>query len=241
MEGRMFADSLALEIDSAHPKHLDYLARQLWQAHAAGQLDDAAAQGLAEALRARQRGPMPSIRAGGNNAPAGKCELRRRPPRSPDRQRSMERRRRLSAAGLMPPALALKFTVGERAVLYVVATEVRRRKQCDLYIDQLAAFAGVGRTTCRNALRQAKRLGLIQIDERRLSARYNDANRITIIDRAWLAWLAHGRKETVKKPVPACNQHSNPGKFSRVEPPQAADRGRQGGHAARADLNSPRW
>ena len=54
----------------------------------------------------------------------------------------------------------------------------------------------------RNAQRTAKRLGLIQIDERRLSRRYNDANRITIISREWLAWLAHGRKETVKNVKP---------------------------------------
>ena len=42
-------------------------------------------------------------------------QSRRRPPRSPDRKRSLERRRRLSAAGLMPPGLACKFTLGERA------------------------------------------------------------------------------------------------------------------------------
>jgi hypothetical protein len=87
-------------------------------------------------------------------------------------------------------------------VLYVVATEVERHGQCDLYIDQIAAFAGVGRSTCRNALREAKRLGLIQVEERRLSWRYNDANRITIVSREWLVWLAHGRKETVKKSRP---------------------------------------
>jgi hypothetical protein len=99
---------------------------------------------------------------------------------------------------MMPPALAAQFTVGERAVLYVVAQEVKRRGRCDLYTDQIAAFAGVCRTTARNALRIAKRLGLIQIDERRLSRRYNDANRITILSREWHAWLAHGRRETVK-------------------------------------------
>jgi len=93
----------------------------------------------------------------------------------------------------MPPGLAAQFTVGERAVLYVVATEVKQRGQCDLYIDQIAAFAGVGRSTARNALRMAKRLGLIQVDERRLSHRYNDANKVTIVSREWRAWLAHGK------------------------------------------------
>ena len=103
---------------------------------------------------------------------------------------------------MMPPGRALHFTVGEQAVLSVVATEVKLRGQCDLYTDQIAAFAGVGRSTTRNALRQAKRLGLLRIEERRLSARYNDANRVTIVSPEWRSWLAHKPKETVKNPKP---------------------------------------
>ncbi len=92
----LLADHLALEIDRAPTKHLDYLARQVWAAHASGAIDDDAAQGLAELLRDRQRG-KPDFR------PPGVSILltpRRRPPRSPDRQRSLEWRRRLSAAGM---------------------------------------------------------------------------------------------------------------------------------------------
>jgi hypothetical protein len=212
-----FADSLALEIDRAHVKHLDYLARQLWAAHANGTLDDATAQGLAETLRERQRvggqrpGPQDAPAAISVNRAAG---LQRRPPRSPDRQRSLERRRRLSAAGMMPPGIALKFTVGERAALYVVATEVKRRGQCDLYVDQIAAFAGVGRSTCKNALRMAKRLGLITVDERRIGYRYNDANRVRIVSKEWLAWLAHGQKETVNFLTRTTNQDFKRSAFS---------------------------
>jgi hypothetical protein len=110
---------------------------------------------------------------------------------------------------MMPPGLAAQFTVGERAALYVVATEVKRRGQCDLYNGQIAAFAGVGDTTCRNAVRTAKRLGLIEVDNRPIGRCYNDANKITIVSREWRAWLAHGRaapdprqKETVKNATP---------------------------------------
>jgi hypothetical protein len=186
-------DTFALDIDSAPREHLDHICSRFWRAYANGELTDDEAQSLAEMARERQR-PKPPPKP----LPAPP----RRPPRSPDRQRSLERRRRLSAAGMMPPGLAAQFTVGERAALYVVATEVQRHGQCDLYIDQLAAFAGVGRTTCRNALRMAKRLGLIEIEERRLSRRYNDANRITIISREWRVWLAHGQKGTVKNVKP---------------------------------------
>jgi hypothetical protein len=32
----MFMNALAGAIDAVHPKQIDYLSRQLWQAHAAG-------------------------------------------------------------------------------------------------------------------------------------------------------------------------------------------------------------
>jgi hypothetical protein len=187
-------DSLAWDIEHTPLEHLDPICSRLWRAYANGELTDDEAQSLAELARDRQHPKAPK--------PLPPPRQARRPPRSPDRQRSLERRRRLSAAGMMPPGLAAQFTVGERAVLYVVARQVQQRGQCDLYIDQIAAFAAVSRTTARNAMRMAKRLELIQIDERRLSRRYNDANKVTIVSKEWLAWLAHGQKETVKNVKP---------------------------------------
>src|SRR5262245_63608777 len=64
-----FADALALEIDRAPIQHLDYLARQVWSAHANGIIDDDAAQSLAEQLADRQRG-RGRPRPGPKNAPA---------------------------------------------------------------------------------------------------------------------------------------------------------------------------
>ena len=151
-------DTFAWDIDHAPREHLDHVCSGFWRAYANGELTDDEAQSLAELARDRQR-PKPPFKPLPPPQP-------RRAPRSPDRQRSLERRRRLSAAGMMPPGLAAQFTVGERAVLYVIAQEVKLRGQCDLYINQIAAFAGVCRTTARNAQRMAKRLGLIQVDER---------------------------------------------------------------------------
>jgi hypothetical protein len=175
-------DTLALDIERLPRKHLDELCRRVWAALADGKLTEDEAQTLDEMARDRRHPQRP--------AP---------PPRSPDRQRSLERRRRLSAAGMMPPALALKFTVGERAALYVVATEVSRRGRCDLYVDQIAAFAGVSRSTTKNALRVAKRLGMIEVDPWKQAPDWNGPNRVRIVSKEWLAWLAHGRqKMTVK-------------------------------------------
>jgi len=50
-----------------------------------------------------------------------------------------------------------EFTEGERAVLCVVGTEVKRHGICDWPIDKIAAIAGVGRTTVQNALHTARR------------------------------------------------------------------------------------
>jgi hypothetical protein len=223
-------DTLWLDIRAAPFKHLDPLCREVWAQHAAGKLTDGEAQGLAEMIRDRQRPEMAcrtrqvvrvSVGLSGTNRPS-----RRRPPRSPDRRRSLERRRRLSAAGLMPPGIACKLTLGERAALYIVAMEVRARGQCNLYVDAVAGRAGVSRSTVKNALRMAKRLGLITVDERRIGHRYNDSNRVRIVSWEWLVWLAHGRKETVKNLTTTSNQYFNPGKFCRVERPKVADRTR---------------
>ncbi len=50
----MFLNALAGAIDAAHPKQIDYLSRQLWQAHAAGHIADQDAQSLAERLHSRR-------------------------------------------------------------------------------------------------------------------------------------------------------------------------------------------
>jgi len=201
----MLVDHMLCTIDGARPTELAQLGSDISRAFGNGALSEDDHQRLWEAIQERrQEARQPAQVCSILSIPPRPARPRRAIPRSPNRQRSIDRRQQLSAACMMmmPPTVAAHFTLGERAVLYVVAQEVKLHGQCDLYTDQIAAFAGVGRTTCRNALRIAKRLGLIQIDERRLSARYNDANRITIISREWRVWLAYGRKETVKNVKP---------------------------------------
>jgi hypothetical protein len=67
----------------------------------------------------------------------------------------------------MPPALAARFTQAEMAVFRIVSDEVRHHGVCALHIDAIAARAGTCRTTVKNALREARRLGLITVEERR--------------------------------------------------------------------------
>ena len=102
---------------------------------------------------------------------------------------SVERRRSWAAAGRLPPALAARFTLGDVAVLAVIAAEVVKTGACRLAIDHIAALAGVGRSTVKRALREAHGLGLIRIEERRLTAWRNDTNVITVVSPEWSAWL----------------------------------------------------
>ena len=73
----------------------------------------------------------------------------------------------------MPPALACKFTVSELAVLRIVGDEVRQHGQCARCVDEIVARAGVCRRMVQNAIREAARLGLLAIEERRREGRHN--------------------------------------------------------------------
>ena len=168
---------------------LDNFARLLWRGHAEGLLDDAAAQAIGVAVEAR-RALFRSRTAYGSEKAAGKP---RRPPCSPDRAASIARRRRIAASGALPPALACRFTTGEVSVLSIVAREIQRRGRCEMFVDEIAARAGVSRSTAKNAMREASRLGFVRTAERRRRGRPSDTNVVTIIDVAWRAWLRLGQ------------------------------------------------
>ncbi len=107
---------------------------------------------------------------------------------------SMERRRSWASSGRMPPKLQCRFTIGEAAVMAVIAVEVAKTGACTLCLDAIAALAGVGRSTTKRALRQAQELHLIKVEVRRQSAWRNYTNIITITDLSWLSWLRMGRR-----------------------------------------------
>ena len=166
------------------------ISAAIWQDHAAGRLDDAEAQALAERVHSRRAALRGSQTA--SNRPPGRPSIfpPKRPQRSPDRARSLERRRTLAASSPMPPALAARHTTGELAALRIVADEVRGRGVCELCVAAIAARAGVSASTARNAIRTAARSGLLHVEERRRPGQRNDSNRITVVDAAWRAWIA---------------------------------------------------
>src|SRR5690349_25154987 len=153
----MFVDELRRAVEASPRVELTKVSALLWKAYAAGQVTEAEASALSEAIEARKAIP-----------PAEKRVQRRlgSRPRSPA---SMERRRRWAASGALPQALAARFTLAETAVLAVIAAETRKHGDCRLTNGEIADVAGVSITTVKNAMRQAGGLGLISVEERRLS------------------------------------------------------------------------
>lgn len=188
---------------------LEACSRAVWPAWSAGRLSDAQAQSLAEAIEARRRAVrgldtvairVPTVAA------AAQAVGRPRwfPPKrkravSPDRRASLERRRLLAASGVMPPALASRFTVGELAALRIVADEVRDKGACRLPLGAIAARAGIGATTARNGLREAAAQGLLTIEERRRRGP-NLPNVVRVISAEWIAWIVRGGRAKAASP-----------------------------------------
>jgi hypothetical protein len=140
----------------------------------------------------------------------------------------------------MPPALACKFTVSELAVLRIIGDEVRQHGHCARCVDEIAARAGVCRRMVQNAIREAARLGLLTVEERRREGRRNLPNVVRIVSKEWMTWLARGGRSSrpsaepltgCKKLRPTDNSYKN--QRSRSAEPSFAARGQQAGSPVR--------
>lgn len=190
----MFAHTLRAAVEAAPRTGLVELSAALWKGFAAGALSEAEAEeisGLIEARRAVVQAPNMGL---GPEAGSKRKFAPCRPQRPPVRSIAIERRRRLAASGPMPPALACRFTTGELAVLRIVADEHRDRGSCTLCLDAIAARAGVSRSLAKAAIKQARRLGMVEVVERRRTGAKSLPNVVRVVDREWLAWIARGKR-----------------------------------------------
>jgi hypothetical protein len=235
-----FCDQMSVAIDGARTlTRLDHLSRSIWQGLAAGAVADDDAQALAERLHARRSIVRGEIKPVG--IPVGRPSIfpPRRVQRAPKRPIAIARRRHLAASGPMPPALACKFTVSELAVLRIIGDEVRQHGQCDRCIDEIAARAGVCRRMVQNAIREAARLGLLTVEERRREGRRSLPNVIRIVSKEWTSWLARGGRSghPQAEPLIGCKKmrptdSSYKKQRSRTSEPSFAARGQQADLAA---------
>jgi len=214
----MHVGDMAEMIGRAEGHALDAVARALWAAVAAKQITEEDAGRLSAAIEAR-RGlgeAVGGLQHGRVTFPV------RKPQRAPERTEALERCRRWAAAGRMPPAIAAKFSQGEQAALAVIAVEVTKRKACDMAIGAIAAVAGISESTVKRAIRQAKALGFLTVQERRVSRYRSNTNIVRVISRAWLSWLDLRGSRGGVQPRPGTNT-SDPER-RRQRPPEAAQR-----------------
>jgi hypothetical protein len=191
--------------------------RELSQDFAAGRITEAQYEALAAQLDqlARPPAPMhptpgPALERRPGHAPAARLPFPRRPQRCQD----PEKRRRWAASGFLPPKVAASFSAGEQAALAVVGSWCSIHGTFAWSHARLAAVAGVSVTTARNALRHARRLGLIACGERRASPYRHRPNVVQVISREWSAWLRFRGRQGVKK-LPADNTGLEKDGFSR--------------------------
>ncbi len=197
MSTQAAADVLRLAIGQAKGTELDRLSALVWEQWGAKQLTDDQAQDLAN-LAAARRAPSGGPRSSAVSATLSRFKPRRRQA-APDREVARRRRRGLARSAPMPAALASCFTESESAVLAIVAGEVKHHGTCELPIDQMAALAGVCRTSVQNALHEARRLGLIRVMHRPQRGRKHLPNVVEIVSPEWRAWLKRG--PTAHRPI----------------------------------------
>ncbi len=173
----MFVEEIRRAVQATPRGRLAELSAAVWKGYAAGAISEDEAQRLAEEIEARKVIP---------SAPA---QPRRPVGSRPRSSASMERRRAWTGSGWLPPAIASRFTMGEAAAIGVIVAEIAKHGRCELYIGAIAGRAGVCATIVRNALRQARTLGLLHVEARRVARDRNLPNVITIISREVELWV----------------------------------------------------
>lgn len=173
----MFAEECRRAIAAAPRSGLDALAQQVWAAYGADALSADEASELCEAIAAR-RAPPPS-------APA--------PRRTGSRARSsasVERRRSWAASSWLPPRIAARFTPAEQAALGVVLAEIALTGRCEWCHGAVAGRSGTSVSTVKRALAEARKLGLVLVEERRMTWCRSLPNRVTILSAELRTWVA---------------------------------------------------
>ena len=216
-----YADEIRRQVEAAPRAALPAVTAALWRAYGDGKVTETEAAGLSVLIEERRltyvssgrlkagQSPNPTGTDGGEGTadPRKLVQAARRAVGSrPRTDASMERRRRWAASGRLPPGIATRFTLAEQAVLALVAAETVRRKDCRLAVGHLAAIVGVAETTVRNAIREARQLGLLTVEERQITGFRNDTNIVRIVSPEWTAWLRLARKGVALNTHPSLTQ-----------------------------------
>ena len=107
----------------------------------------------------------------------------------PARYAAMQKQRNYGSSNPLPPALRYLFTRSELSALAIIGQEVKKSGACTLSNAAIAGRAGCGLSTVKNALREAKCLGLVHVVYRPVRGQRNLPNIVTIISEEWTLWL----------------------------------------------------
>ena len=175
----MFVEEIRRAVMATSRERLAEISAAVWKGYAAGAIPEDEAQRLAELIEARKVVPLsPNLGA-----------ARRLVGSRPRSSASLERRRSWTGSGWLPPAIAARFTMGEAAAIGVIVAAIAKSGRCELYVGAIAARAGICPSTVRNALRQARSLGLLHVETRRVARDRNRPNVVTIISREVELWV----------------------------------------------------
>jgi DNA-binding transcriptional MocR family regulator len=89
----------------------------------------------------------------------------------------------------MPGRLAIGFTMSDLSAMAILASEVRRHGVCNRSIDEIAARAGISRSSVKRALAKAVARKLISVEHRPVRGCKHDTNIIHISSVEWGDWL----------------------------------------------------
>ena len=208
--------------------HCDRAQRRVAELAGQGLLSDDEARVLDVFVRLRRKG---SGRLGPGWSPhPGEHPSAR--PKSPDRLRSLVRRRGVAGRGLLPDGILRAFPTGGQAVLTILAEACLRSRNgcCTWPVARIAALAGVCHRLAQMAIQKARRMGLILWQERPRKGARSDTNVIEIAHPVWRNYLADkARKDRKAKPKGAktgCKNLHTTGVLSIPETAAARRRGK---------------
>ncbi|TIP10574.1 hypothetical protein [Mesorhizobium sp.] len=221
-------------------RQVDHFLSLMWRGYADGQLNDDEVQLLTGAASLRR---SMLLEAREKRMPPARTYFPQRPKSEQSRPEAASgarcpirwaRKRRLGDMAALPPFVRDRFTEGERAVLYVVASDCRQHGSCRSSVKEIGDRAGVGVTTVRNALRRARCLGLLAVTERPQWRAKHLPNLVKIVCRRWLAWLQKFRPNLGFKFYPiAFKNAASSGTFGNKERSRQPSYSRTGGPPGR--------
>jgi len=114
--------------------------------------------------------------------------------KTPDRDKSRQRRGTLASTWPMPPTMCGQVTESQRAYARIITDEVHRTGDCRLTLDEIAARGGMCRKTAKRAQDRLAELGWIKVHQRPVQGRKHLANVVVVVSAEWATWIKMGPK-----------------------------------------------